>query len=100
MLATIVAGSTAFQVAKTPGRVPVWSAVRRGSNGTRKNTKPGSPQKNGPSPQSRATTNGVYGVNCAIGLVAPKLAPPSVDRTTDIPAWLPGFGKSPERQET
>jgi hypothetical protein len=35
VLATTVAGSTAFQVAKTPGRRPVWSAVSRGSSGTR-----------------------------------------------------------------
>jgi hypothetical protein len=34
-LATTLAGSTAFQVAKTPGSAPVWSAVSRGSSGTR-----------------------------------------------------------------
>ena len=35
VLGTTEAGSTAFQVAKTPLSTPVWSAVSRGSSGTR-----------------------------------------------------------------
>src|SRR5215210_4758714 len=37
VLGTMLAGSTAFQVAKMPGSRPVWSAVSRGSSGTRWN---------------------------------------------------------------
>ena len=90
VLGTTEAGSTAFQVAKTPGSVPVWSAVSRGSSGIRGNTKLGAAHTNGPSPQSREPPMcGKYGVNDAICCGLLKVCPPSVDRTTRMPlTWL------------
>ena len=75
------------------------SEVIRGSSGTRENTNPAG-HASGPSPQSRAVSNGRYCSRSAIFFGWLNVNPPSVDRVNEIPKFFLELESSKSRQIT